>query len=115
MITASGEVNEFATSQTLKLDGLIDYDLQLLGPRLRGLLGDQIVFMGRDRRAFRVNGSLADGSADTQFAADQSAASTGAKVAKGEFPGLKGEFSFGWEKATIYGFADSAGQTLTAN
>ena len=105
VVTASGEVNELATSKTVKLDGLIDYDLQTLGPRLRGLLGDQIILSGRDRRAFRVNGSLASGPADTQFAADQSTAASGSKVAKGEFPGLKGEFSFGWEKANIYGFA----------
>lgn len=104
VVTASGEVSDLQATKTVKLGGFIDYDLETLGPRLKGLLGEQIVFSGSDRRAFRVSGSLASGSPDTQFATDQSAASPGAHVAKGEFPGLKGEFSFGWKKANIYGF-----------
>jgi hypothetical protein len=96
-VTASGSMTELSAQQVVDLEGLIEYDWGPLSPRLRGLLGDQIVFEGRDRRAFRLSGPMAAGS-KMEFAAARD-------TAVGQYPGLKGEFSLGWERARLYGFA----------
>ncbi len=96
-VTASGSMTELSAQQVVNLEGLIEYDWGPLSPRLRGLLGDQIVFEGRDRRAFRLSGPMASGS-KMEFAAARDRA-------VGQYPGLKGDFSLGWERARLYGFA----------
>jgi translocation and assembly module TamB len=99
-VTASGQMSELSAQQVVELTGWIDYDWQTLSPRLRGLLGDQIVFEGRDRRAFRLHGPVAANS-KVEFAAAQ-------ERLVGGYPGLQGEFSLGWERARVYGFAAGA-------
>ncbi len=96
-VTASGSITELSAQRVVNLEGLIEYDWGPLSPRLRGLLGDQIVFEGRDRRAFRLSGPIAAGS-KMEFASARD-------TAVGQYPGLKGEFSLGWERARLYGFA----------
>jgi hypothetical protein len=106
-VTASGQVNQRSSDQVVELTGWMDYDWGTLSPRLRGLLGDQIVFEGRDRRAFRLSGPITSG-AKTEFAAAREpvgADGGSTAVLVGQYPGLKGEFSLGWERARIYGFS----------
>jgi hypothetical protein len=102
-VTATGEIRDWSTTQQVQLQGVVDYDLARLGPRLRGLLGEGISMAGRDRRAFKVEGSLTGPPENVEF----TASANEGRTATGRYPQLKGDFSFAWDEAMIFGFAAS--------
>jgi hypothetical protein len=94
--SASGRVAKLSTSADLLLTGQISYDLERWEPQLRHFLGKDARVAGRDRKAFRIEGSLGSGK-PPQATLGSAAANSAA--------GLKGEGSLGWQAVQAYGCA----------
>jgi hypothetical protein len=58
-VSATGKLSRLSTRTELAVTGDLNYDLEKLEPSLRGLLGPGAKLTGRDRRPFRVDGTLA--------------------------------------------------------
>jgi hypothetical protein len=98
-VTADGTASDWSKTQTLDIQGDLEYDWEALRPKVQALFGEGIVFFGRDRGRYTLTGPLSTGELGVAFAAD------GARTAEGTIPGLKGEAAFAWRSANLYGFA----------
>src|SRR5262249_6667619 len=94
--TASGRLAKLSTSCDLLLTGNTAYDLGRWEPQLRRFLGKDARVSGRDRKAFRIEGSLADGKPPQ---------ATVGSVAANPVAGVRGEGALGWQAVQAYGCA----------
>jgi translocation and assembly module TamB len=90
---ASGSVAGLSTTQDVKLDGTLAYDLKKLEPKLKEFLGKGAAVSGADRRPFRIAGKLGDN--------------------KNPVANLTGSAAVGWQSVKAYGF-DVGPADLTA-
>lgn len=97
-LVGQGSIRDLSGAQELALEGVCEYDLALLTPRLQTLLGQGVSFAGRDRRAFKLSGQLTVPHEGLAFASAPETSSAG------QFPLLGGEASFGWQSANLFGF-----------
>jgi len=89
-VNASGRVGRLGTTRDVLLTGELAYDLEKWEPQLRRLLGKDALVKGRDRKPFRLEGSLASSKPASGAAASPLAL-------------LKGEASFGWQDVRAFG------------
>jgi translocation and assembly module TamB len=93
--TVTGRLAKLSTTCDLMLTGSIAYDLERWEPQLRHFLGKDARVQGRDRKAFRVEGSLASGQPPQ----------VNASASANPVAGLKGEVALGWQAVQAYGCA----------
>ncbi len=93
----AGAARDLANRCEIDLNGKLDYDLAQLAPIYRKYLGSNAEIVGRQSRAFRLQGPLAGSKSWTQLAA-----------------GMTGVGSLGWDRAQILGLQIGQG-VLTAH
>lgn len=81
---AAGSIRDLSTTQNVKFDGTLAYDLARLEPKLREFLGKGATVRGADRRPFRVAGKLGG--------------------QKDVVAGLTGSAAVAWQSLKAYGF-----------
>jgi hypothetical protein len=102
---ATGSITGLSTTQDLRLDGTLAYDLKKLEPKLKEFLGKAAAVSGADRKPFRVAGSL--GGPGPVVTVGRSSARPD------PLAGLTGSAAVGWQSVKAYGF-DVGPADLTA-
>jgi translocation and assembly module TamB len=94
--TAAGHLDRLSTSCDLSLTGQLEYDLSRWEPQLRNLLGKDANVAGRDRRPFRIEGSLSSNKLPRTTLGSPTAAPS-------PLASLKGELDLGWQSLQAFG------------
>lgn len=109
-LDASGTLSELEKECVADLKGTVEYDLPAISQILRGLLGPNIDFVGREQGSFAIKGPLRQ-LPSTNATQTASVPAEPTRVVSNK---LLGEAQFGWAAANLYGFPIGKG-SLAAN